>query len=101
MTLVHLHQRASDGETKGTSLTADATALEIRLDVELATCSGGGVRLLALVHDHPTREVVTDRAPVDVQVARSRLHVNTADRFLAVSDRSTLLRMTQQLLRAL
>src|SRR3954465_14879191 len=60
MTFVHLHQRASDGETKGTSLTACATALEIRLDVELAKGIGGDERLLDLGDEHRTREVVAE-----------------------------------------
>src|SRR4051812_49543401 len=86
MTFVHLHERAGDGEAKSACLAADSTALEVRLDVELAESVGGDERLLDLRDEHRTREVVTERAPVDVPLAGACLHVNAANRFFAAAD---------------
>src|SRR6185437_15762428 len=56
------------------------------LHVEAAEGVGRGECLLNRRHEGRTREVVAQRAAVDVPLARSRLHVHAADAFLAASD---------------
>src|SRR4051812_11719740 len=86
MPFIHLHQRTSDGKAQRASLPAHSTALEVRLDVELAESIGGNERLLDLRHEHRTREVIAQRAAIDVPLTGSRLHVHAADGFLAAAN---------------
>src|SRR6476661_3449772 len=84
--LVDLEQRASDREAQCAGLAGDAATLEVRLHVIAPERVGRRERLLDRRHQRRPREVVAERAPVDVPLARTSLQVHTADRFLPAAD---------------
>src|SRR5829696_259556 len=84
--LVDLHQRPRDGEAQCARLPRLPAALQVRPDVELAQRVGGGERLLNRRDERRTREVVAERAPVDVPLAGAGPQVDAADGFLAAAD---------------
>src|SRR5688500_4829161 len=63
--LVHLHERAGDGEPERARLSGEPAALEARPHVEAAERVGRRERLLDRADERRPREVVTERAPVD------------------------------------
>ena len=84
---VDLDERAGDGETQRAGLTGLAAAVDVRLHVVAAEHVGRRERLLDGRDVRRTREVVAERAAVDVPLARARLEVDAADGFFAAADR--------------
>src|SRR5688572_16649009 len=84
--LVDLHEGAGDGETERAGLAGLPAPLHVRLHVVLAERVGRRERLLDGRDERRPREVVAERAPVDVPLARARLQVDSADGFLAAAD---------------
>ena len=87
MRFVQRHQRAGDGETQRTSLTGEPAAFDLRFDIVAAERVRNGERLLNGRDVRRTREIISQRAPVNRPLARARLDLQPADGFLAPSDR--------------
>src|SRR3712207_3658952 len=71
--LVDLHQGAGYGEAERPGLPGEPAAGHVRLHVKAAERVGDLERLLDGEHVRGAREVVTERAPIDVPLPRARL----------------------------
>src|ERR1035437_7233477 len=87
MRLIHLDERAGDRETERTGLSGGAATVDVRLYVEAAERVGRGERLLNRGDERGTREIIAERASIDVPLARTGHDVHAADGFLAAADR--------------
>src|SRR5579872_6066190 len=74
MRFVELHERTRDCETERAGLTGRAAAVDVRLHVEAAERVSRRERLLNRRDERRTREVVAERAPVDVPLAGASCH---------------------------
>src|SRR3954470_23161563 len=97
--LVDLDEGTRHGKAERAGLARLAAAVHVRLDVILAKPVRRREWLLDGRDERGTREVVAERAPVDVPLAASGFDVHAADGFLAASDRVRDLRIWHWLLR--
>src|SRR5687768_11958936 len=84
--LVDLDERTRDREPQRARLTGHPATVQVCAHVVPAERVGGRERLLDRRHQRRPRKVVTERAPVDVPLAGTRLDVHAAHRFLAAPD---------------
>src|SRR5687768_8799699 len=80
--LIEPYECASHGEAQRARLTAHAAAIDARPHVEAPERVSGGKWLLDRRDQRRPREVITERAPVDVPFARARLQIHPADALL-------------------
>ena len=82
---VGLDQRPGDRHAHRAGLAGLAAAVHVRLHVEGAQGVGGGERLLDVLDQRRTGEVVTQRAAVDVPLAGAGGEVDAGDAGLAAA----------------
>src|SRR3954471_24510014 len=79
-------ERAGDREAQGPGLAGDAAAVQGGDDVVLVGLLQGDERLLDELLVHLVREVVVERAPVELEVAGARNEADADDGLLAAAD---------------
>src|SRR6476660_9853467 len=82
---VRLHQRPRDPQPKRPGLARLPAPVHVRLHVERAERVGGGEALLDVLHQRRTREVVAQRAAVDVPLDGPGGEVHPGDARLAAA----------------
>src|SRR5437773_2609964 len=90
---VDLYERPRDRQAQRTSLSRRSAAFDVRANVIAAKRIGRCERLLDGRHERWAREVISQRASVDVPLARAGPKIDTAHRFLAAANRVNVLRV--------
>jgi len=87
VTLVDFHEGARDREPESSCLSGESTALDLGANVVTSKRVSRRERLLNCGDVRRAREVVAQGASIDQPFSRTGLQVQSADRFLAASNR--------------